>query len=48
MFCRKGEQVFGVGDEEYVLASGMSAADAEKVSLTESEKTERLKKLCGG
>lgn len=48
MLCRKGEQVFGIGDEEYVLSSGMAAAEAEKVSLTETEKIERLKKLCGG
>lgn len=46
MLCRKGPQVFGVGDEEYALSAGMAAAEAQKVSLSEAEKTERLKKLC--
>jgi len=46
MLCRKGSQVFGVGDEEYVLSAGMAAADAQKVSLSEGERLERLKALC--
>ncbi len=48
MVCRKGGQVYGVGDEEYVLTGSMAAADARKVSLSEAEKTEQLKKLCDG
>lgn len=46
MVCRTGSQVFGIGDEEHVLTAGMPAADAQKVTLSEAEKTERLKKLC--
>lgn len=45
---RKGANVFAIGDEEHVLSSGMAAADAQKVSLTEAEKTERVKKLVEG
>ena len=48
MVCRKGAQVFGVGDEEHVLTGAMAAADAQKVSLSEAEKSERLKALCEG
>lgn len=42
---RKGDQVFGIGDEEYALSAGMAAPEAQKVSLSEAEKLERLKKL---
>ena len=46
MICRKGDQVFGIGDEEYVVTATMAAAEVQKVSLTEAEKAEHLKKLC--
>jgi hypothetical protein len=42
---RKAEKVFGLGDEEHVLSSDQAAAEAAKVSLTEAEKLERLKRL---
>jgi Family of unknown function (DUF6599) len=42
---RKGSLVFAVGDEEHVLSNDQSALDQQKVSLSEADKLERLKKL---
>lgn len=42
---RKGEQVFGVGDEELVLSQDQTAAEADKLRLSEADKLERLKRL---
>jgi hypothetical protein len=45
---RKGERIFGVGDEESVLSGDTSAADAAKVSLTQEQKIEVLKRTTDG
>jgi hypothetical protein len=45
---RKGERVFGVGDEESVLSGDTSAGDAAKVSLTQEQKIEVLKRTTEG
>ncbi len=44
---RKGSSVLGVGDEELVLSADQSAEEAQKVSLSDSDKLERLKQLMG-
>lgn len=45
LFARKGSQVFGVGDEESVLQSGMSSAERDAVCLTRDDKVSRLRAL---
>lgn len=42
---RQGARVFGVGDEEYVLSTDQTAAEAKKLSLDRDEKLARLKQL---
>jgi len=46
--ARKADRVLGIGDEDNVLSADQSAADVEKVSLSEADKTERLAKLLEG
>ncbi len=46
--ARTAEQVFGVGDEEYVLTSGTPAEQLAPLKLTREQKLERLQKLLGG
>jgi len=45
LVARKGASVFGIGDEEHVLSSDQSPAEASAVKLTQDEKLERLKPL---
>jgi len=45
IIARMGNQVFGIGDEDSVLQPGMSAADHDAVSLSRTEKLERLRTL---
>ncbi len=45
---RKGTSVLGIGDEEAVLSSDMTPADAAKVRLDAGTKVERLRALVGG
>ncbi|HEY6556982.1 MAG TPA: DUF6599 family protein [Polyangiaceae bacterium] len=45
---RKGEHVFGVGDEESVLSGDTSAEEAAKVSLPQERKIEILKRIVDG
>jgi hypothetical protein len=45
---RKGDAVFGIGDEENVLSNDQTAEAAAKVSLSETEKLDHLKKLVEG
>lgn len=45
---RKGNRVFGVGDEELVLGEGLSKDAENRTKLPQSEKVALLKKLAGG
>jgi hypothetical protein len=45
MVARSGKAVVGVGDEEYVVPPGITAAEREKVCLGKDDKLARLKAL---
>ena len=45
---RKGDRVFGIGDEESVLSGDTSADEAAKVSLSPEQKVEVLKRISEG
>lgn len=45
LITRKDNQIFGVGDEEFVLRTEQSADEREKVTLSEAEKVAALKRL---
>lgn len=45
--ARKGQSVFGVGDEELVLSADQSAEAAKKLRLEEAQKIEKLGALVG-
>jgi hypothetical protein len=45
VIARSGKSVLGIGDEEFVVQPGMSAADHDKICLSREDKTARLKAL---
>jgi hypothetical protein len=48
VFGRRGNKVFGVGDEELVLGEGKSKEDEARVKTTRDEKIALVKKLVSG
>jgi len=45
LVARAGKSVFGVGDEEFLVQSGMPPADHDKICLSREDKATRLKAL---